>query len=295
MKQRLEKEVAQNVVTYNTFFKQHISPSIAKDVVEAMEPFVPGLLSTATLNKKRLEDIVNLQIDTVIRKESSGNLFFYQTLLTSLTCVASILLYFSQRLNCQYVEGELNNKKLLARQGEITRVAKKIESLNEHIKEQKKLLGDVRVYIEQNRAWCELFNGLQHILAEAGDVYMDSFTWGVQVPKKVNAQAVGLKGTAKKVAEKKAAENAQETKTDSEALKVTSMVDMSGVMFIGNVLITDDVKRDFNGKFNAMFDKIRQLPICSAVDDIKVNVPENGKITFRCRVMVNPKSKIMAL
>ena len=78
-------------------------------------------------------------------------------------------------------------------------------------------------------------------------------------------------------------------------LFVTSTIAMMGSMFIGDVIITKDVEQEFNAKFNAMFDKIRKLSFCTELGDIKVNVPENGKITFRCTMEVNPKSKIMAL
>jgi hypothetical protein len=293
---------------YHVAFKQQISPSIGTDIIAAMEPFIPGLLATATLDRARLSEVVNLQTDTIVIKTKTEESFFYQKFATSLSCCAAALLYFSQHLNCQYIAEEVSNKRLLFEQGEMVRTAKEIESVNGQIREKKKLLSNVLVYIEQNRKWCELFNGLQNILAEAGDVYLTSFRWNVQPAKNSDPSAKNVKKTtstktaSKAASEKTASEKTTPQKAAKEAKvntveqpKVISTINMMGGMFIGDVAITKDVEREFNAKFNAMFDKIRQLPFCAELSDIKVNVPENGKITFRCTMEVDPKSKIMAL
>jgi hypothetical protein len=291
IRQRLGKKIERKILPYSVAFRQQISPSIGMDIVAIMEPFVPGLLATATLDKKQLTEVVNLQTDTIVVKTKTEKSFFYQNFVTSLTCVASVLLYFSQCLNCQYIANEAHNKKLLTEQNEMVQIAKEIESVSGHVKEQKKLLGDVLIYIEQNRKWCELFNALQNILAEAGDVYLTSFAWNSQTAraKEDNSSAK----EAKKTVPQKEAKGAKNSA--AEQPKITSTIAMMGDMFIGDLTITKDVEREFNAKFNAMFDKIRQLPFCVGLGDIKVNVPENNKITFRCTMEVNPKSKIMAL
>ncbi|MDR1590877.1 MAG: hypothetical protein LBR92_02680 [Puniceicoccales bacterium] len=334
IRQRLVKKVGQKIFSYHVAFKQQISPSIGTDIIAAMEPFIPGLLATATLDKAQISEVVNLQTDTIVIKAKTEESFFYQKFITSLSCLASALLYFSQHLNCQYIADEVSNKRLLLEKGEMLRIAKEIESVNEQIKEKKKLLGNVLVYIEQNRKWCELFNTLQNILAEAGDVYLTSFRWNTQSTKNGNSSTKGAKQTtskssnsstkstkqnlpqngnssskdAKKTAPAKIAPTkiapakAPPAKTEkelkentAEQSKMISTIDIIGGMFIGDVTITKDIEQEFNTKFNAIFDKIRQLPFCAELNNIKVNIPENGKITFRCTMKVNLKSKIMAL
>jgi hypothetical protein len=294
IQQRLSGIVEQKIVPYRVAFKQQISPSIGMDMITVMEPFLPGLLATATLDKKQLAEVVNLQTDTIIIKTKPEGSFFYQNFVTGLTCFASALLYFSQYLNCQYIADEVYNKKLLVEQGEMVRISKEIESVNGHIREQKKLLGNVLVYIEQNRKWCELFNALQNILAEAENVHLTSFAWNTQTAQAKDGNSK-TKETKKTTATKggKGAKGAKENVVEEH--KMTSTIGLTGRMFIGDVAITKDVEREFNTKFNVMFDKIRQLSFCAELGDIKVNVPENGKITFRCTMKVNLKSKIMAL
>jgi hypothetical protein len=292
IQQRISGTAEQKIIPYRVAFKQQISPSIGADIIALMEPFLPGILATATLDKKQLAEVVNLQADTIVIKTKTEKSFFYQNFTAGLTCLASALLYFSQHLNCRYIADEVYNKKLLAERGEMIRISKEIESVNGHIREQKKLLGNVLVYIEQNRKWCELFNALQNILAEAGNVHLTSFAWNTQSAQAKNSDSKETKKTA-------APKEGKGTKVGKEKVveegKVTSTIGMTGRMFIGDVTITKDVEREFNAKFNGMFDKIRQLPFCAELSDIKVNVPENGKITFRCTMKVNPKSKIMAL
>ncbi|MDR2372283.1 MAG: hypothetical protein LBD60_04000 [Puniceicoccales bacterium] len=292
IQQRLSGIVEQKIIPYRVAFKQQISPSIGMDIIAVMEPFLPGLLATATLDKKQLAEVVNLQTDTIVIRAKPEGSFFYQNFTTGLTCLASALLYFSQYLNCQYITDEVYNKKLLAEQGEMVRISREIESVNEHIREQKKLLGNVLVYIEQNRKWCELFNALQNIFVEAENAHLTSFAWNTQPAKDSDSKT---KETKKTTATKGEKEAKVAKKNVVENPKVTSTIGMTGRMFIGDVAITKDVEREFNTKFNAMFDKIRQLPFCAELGDIKVNVPENGQITFRCTMKVNPKSKIMAL
>jgi hypothetical protein len=295
---RLVGENERKIIPYNVAFKQQISPSIEPNIVAAMESFVPGILATATLDKKRLADVVNLQTDTIVVKEKTEKSFFYPNFVASLACVVAALLYCSQYLNCQYITSELQSKKLLAQQNEMVRIAGEIEEVDKHIKEQKKLLGDVLVYIEQNRKWCELFNALQNIFAEAGDVYLTSFAWDTKTVTAKGGGSSAKKATGK--APKKTVKGPnEEAKDTGESVppppNVTSTIAMMGSMFIGDVAITKDAEREFNDKFNAMFDKIRRLAFCAGLGDIKVNVPENSKITFRCNMEVNLKSKIMAL
>ncbi|MDR2812601.1 MAG: hypothetical protein LBB05_02315 [Puniceicoccales bacterium] len=289
IRQRIEKKMKQKIIPYSIAFKQQISPSIGADIMAIMEPFLPGLLTTATLEKKQLDEVINLQTDTVIAKAKTEESFFYQKFVTGLACIASVLLYFSQYLRCRHITSEVRNRELLAEQDEMVRIAKQIEDINGHIRERKKLLGNVLVYIEQNRKWCELFNALQNILTEVGDVYLTSFVWNTQTAKAGDSspqktQKTPLTKEINEIKEKAIAPS-----------NITATIAMTGNMFISDVEITKDVEREFNVKFNAIFDKIRQLPFCAGLSDIKVNVPENATITFRCTMKVNPKSKIMAL
>jgi hypothetical protein len=164
-------------IPYRVAFKQQISPSMGTDIVAAMESFIPGLLATATFAKGQFAEIINLQTDAIVVKAKEERSFFYQNFVAAFACAASVLLYFSQQLKCQCLAEEVRSKKLLEKQGEMARIAKQIEGINGRISEQKKLLGDVLVYIEQNRKWCALFNELQNILAKAGNVYLTSFLW----------------------------------------------------------------------------------------------------------------------
>ncbi|MDR1366441.1 MAG: hypothetical protein LBJ13_00845 [Puniceicoccales bacterium] len=299
IRQRLENKMERKIIPYHVAFKQQISPSIETDTAAIIEPFVPGLLATATLDKKQLTKIVNLQTDALVTKLKKEKPFFYQNFVAGSVCVASVLLYFSQHLNCQYIASETQNKKLLTEQSEMVRITKQIEDINSHIREQKKMLGDVLVYIEQSRKWCELFNALQKILAEAENVYLTSFIWNMQMNKAKEGEVRKAKegnSSAKKTQKTPPKKEVDETdETTPKLPKVTSSIAMMGSMFIGNVTITKDVEQEFNAKFNEMFDKIRKLLLCAELGDIKVNVPENGKITFRCTMEVNAKSKIMAL
>jgi hypothetical protein len=81
----------------------------------------------------------------------------------------------------------------------------------------------------------------------------------------------------------------------AEPAEVISTIAMEGSMFVGDVAITAAVELEFNDKFNAMFGEIRRLTFCAELGDIKVNVPEDWKITFRCTMRINPKSKIVVL
>jgi hypothetical protein len=297
IRQRLGNKMERKIIPYHVAFKQQISPSIETDTVAMMEPFIPGLLAAATLDKKQLMEIVSLQTDTVVTKLKKEKLFFYQNFVAGLVCVASMLLYFSQYLNCQHIISETKNKELLTKQSKMVRITQQIADTYDHIKEQKKMLGDVLVYIKQSRKWCELFNALQNILAEAENVYLTSFVWNTQTSKvkeekKTKEGNLSAKKIQKTPSEKEADEIYEAT---SKLPKIISSIAMMGSMFIGDVAITEDVEQKFNAKFNEMFDKIRKLSFCAELDDIKINVPENGKITFRCTMEVNLKSKIMAL
>jgi hypothetical protein len=66
-------------------------------------------------------------------------------------------------------------------------------------------------------------------------------------------------------------------------------------MFIGDVEMNQDIKQNFNDKFNAMFEQIRRLPVCVGVTDIRVNGPGNWKIAFRCTLQLDRQSKVVAL
>jgi hypothetical protein len=292
---RLGEKIKQKIIPYHVAFKQQISPSIGADIVAAMESFVPSLLATATFAKQQSPEIINLQTDAIVVKAKAEKSFFYQNFVAGLACIVSVLLYFSQRLNCQLLSGKVYGEKLLAKQSEMAHIAEEIEGISGRIREQKKLLGNVLVYIEQNRKWCELLNELQNILAEAGNVYLTTFAWNTKAAAAKDGN-VSAKEAQKTAPRKPAKATQKETKENgTESSKVFSTITMEGSMFIGNVTITEDVEREFNDKFNAMFSKIRQLSFCAELGDIKVNIPENYKITFRCAMTVNLKSKIMGL
>jgi hypothetical protein len=265
-----------------------------------MEPFIPALLSAATLDKKRLGQIVNLQSDTVVAKEDKQPYFFYEKFITGLICCASALFYLAQKINCQAIQRKMDYEKLLAKRTQLVDLTRRIEAVDERIREQKKVLGDVLVYTEQNRIFCELLNALQGILFRAGDVYLTSFIWNVQSAKdkKSSQNAVpqkNAKDAKGKAAPKKVENKAEKREEQPKALPLSSSISVAGAMFIGDVEITQDIKQHFNDKFNAMFENIRRLSLCADVTDIKVNAPENCKITFRCVIQLDPKSKIMAL
>jgi hypothetical protein len=288
------------VQSYSVFFRPQISPAIGPEVVSAIDPFIPVLLSTASLDKKRLEQIVNLRSDAIALKEEKRRHFFYEEFVAGLICCASALFYFAQKVNCQAKQGEAEHKNLLAKRTQLTDLAQRIQTIGGRIEEQKKVLGDILVYAEQSRTFCELLNALQGILFRAGDVYLTSFVWSAEAVKGKKAETRLAQKGAKDV-KKKAVPKKTERKTDvkaqevaSEAAAVTSSISLSGAMFIGDVEMTQDIKQNFNDKFNAMFEQIRRLSVCMGVTDIKVNAPENGKITFRCTLQLDPQSKITA-
>ncbi|MDR0590348.1 MAG: hypothetical protein LBG09_00595 [Puniceicoccales bacterium] len=287
------------VQSYGAFFRSQISPAIGSEVVSAVDFFIPALLSTASLDKKRLEQIVNLQSGTAAFQEEKRRHFFYGEFVAGLICCASVLFYFAQKVNCQAQRVEAEYKKLLAKRTRLADLAKRIEAVDGRTKEQKKALGDILVYAEQNRIFCELLNALQEILFRAGDVYLTSFVWSTAAAKGKKADAQSTKKAAKDV-KKKAAAKKTEREAEAEAqggtgaAAVASSINLSGAMFIGDVEMTQDIKQNFNDKFNAMFEQIRRLPVCVGVTDIKVNAPENGKITFRCALQLDPQSKIIA-
>ncbi|MDR1303230.1 MAG: hypothetical protein LBJ81_01265 [Puniceicoccales bacterium] len=292
--------------SYGAFFRSQISPAIGPEVVSALEPFIPALLSAASLDKKRLEQIVNLRSDAIAFKTEKRRHFFYEEFVAGLICCASALFYFAQKVNCQAQQEEAECKKLLARRTRLADFAGQIEAIDGRVKEQKKVLSDILVYAEQSRMFCELLNVLQGILFRAGDVYLTSFVWSTGAAKGKKADAQPGKKDAKNVKKKVAAKKVElktgdkaEAKTQaqevgSEAAAVASSINLSGAMFIGDVEMTQDIKQNFNDKFNAMFEQIRRLPVCAGVTDIKVNAPENCKITFRCTLQLDPQSKVIA-
>jgi hypothetical protein len=299
---------------YGAFFRPQISPAIGPEVVSAVELFIPALLATASLDKKRLEQIVNLRSDAITLKTEKRHHFFYGECVAGLICCASALFFFAQKVNCQAKQEEAEHKKLLAKRTRLADLARRIEAIDGRIKEQKKVLSDILVYAEQSRAFCELLSALQGILFRAGDVYLTSFVWstgavagkrtGAQSSKK-DAKIVKKKTAAGKVerttgraaGNKAGAEPAakvQEGVAEAAAVAVASSIHLSGAMFIGDVEMAQDIKQNFNDKFNAMFEQIRRLPVCVGVTDIKVNSPENCKITFRCTLQLDPQSKVVA-
>ncbi|MDR3317219.1 MAG: hypothetical protein LBS71_00210 [Puniceicoccales bacterium] len=283
-----------NVQPYHVFFKQQISPVIESTVVAAVEAFIPALLSTATLDKKRLTQVVNLKIDALTTKLKKRSYNLYQPFLTSLICVTSILFYFSQKIDCQYMQSAKENKRLLMDQTRIKDLTKHIEVVNAHVKEQTKILDDIIVYTEQSRAACELLNSFQEILFRAGDVYLTSFIWNVK-SEKSKPKVVAKSPPNAKPAETKAGDIVVEVKKKEPVPTVSASINLVGAMFIGDVEITEEVKQKFNDKFNVIFESIRQLPVCANLVDIKVNSPENCKIIFRCTMHLVQKSKLLAL
>jgi hypothetical protein len=289
--QRLQK--TGNVLSYNEFFKQRISSVTDGEALRILDPFLPGILAAATSDKKRFKQVVNLNLktDTFILKEQKPSFLLYEKFVAGLVCVLALCFYLSRDLNCQYLEEEGRNKGLAVKQEKLTRIAKRIAEINAHIKEQKKILGDVLVYIEQNRSWCEFFNALQEFLSEVGNIYLNSFLWSVQTEKGGGGTTSQSQSTTTPLSDEDGSKT-DESKTVVSSL--SSSIYITGEMFIGDVEITQEVKQDFNHKFNRMFEKIRRLPACGELVDIKVNAPENCKITFRFIIHLSPESKIIA-
>jgi hypothetical protein len=287
------------VQPYNVFFRSQISPAMGLEVLSAVDPFIPALLSAASLDKTRLERIAHLQSDAVALAGGKRRYFFYEEWVAGLMCCASALFYCAQKINCQALQSKEEHGRLLAQRNQLADLAGRIEAIDGRIKEQKKVLSDVLVYTEQGRILCEFLNALQGILFQVGDVYLTSFVWNTEGAQAKKNEAKSTKKSTKN-AKNKAAAKQTESKMEeqgeaSRAPEVSSSMGISGAMFIGNVEMTEDVKRRFNDKFNAMFEHIRRLPPCADVADIKVNAPENCKITFRCTLRLDPKSKVIAL
>jgi hypothetical protein len=285
--ERLQK--TEKVFPYHLFFRQQISPIIDSEIVSVLEIFIPPLLATAALDEKCLDRLANLQMDTSNAEGAKQTHFFYEKCIAGLICSASILFYFSQKLSFQCVQEDRRSRQLLAQQAEMSHIAERMDALDKRIGEQKRSLENVLVYVEQNRAWCRLLNALQEILSQMDNVYINSFTWTVQTAKKKKALA-----TQKSKKIRKENENIIQSPKNQEISVLSSSIHVAGMVFIGNVGTGEKVRENFNDKFSALFDRIRCLPFCAKVSDIKINLPENDRITFRCVIGLDPQSKIVA-
>jgi hypothetical protein len=291
--QRLAK-VGQ-VMSYHAFFRSQISPAIASEAILTIEPFIPALLASVIPHKKSFNEDVNFPMGTSNLDREKQTYTFLGKLTAGLFCITSLLFFCTQKLNDQRIQAEKEHRQLSRRYAELSQIAKRIESVNEHIQEQKKLLNQVLIYVEQHRAWCSLFNNLQGILARAGNAYLDSFLWSTREdPKtKTSPPPASTKKFPGPQKPKTPAEGKQEQ--ENPIPEISSTIDISGVMFIGDVEISEEIQQTFNRKFNRLFNDIRQLPDCAEVNDIKVNAPENCKMTFRCTIKLSPTSRILAV
>jgi hypothetical protein len=190
-----------------------------------------------------------------------------------------VLFYFAQKVNCDAKQGEVEHKNWLAKRTKLTDLPHRIETIGGRIEEQK-VLGNILVYAEQSRTFCELLNALQGIVFRAGEVYLTSFVWSAVDVKGKRAEARPTQKGGKDV-KKKATPKKTGRKTDvkaqevaSEAAAVASSICLSWAMFIGDSEMTQDIKHNFNDKANAMFQQIRRLPVCVGETYIKVNAPE---------------------
>jgi hypothetical protein len=287
---RLQK--TEKVFPYHLFFRRQISPIIDSEIVLVLENFIPALLSTAALDGKTLDRLADLQTDGAKVKREKQSHFSYEKCVTGLLCAASILFYFSQKLNFQCIQEEYRTGKILAQRAEILPIAERIDSLSKRIEKQKKSLENALVYVEQQRAWCTLLNGLQELLSQMGAVYLNSFTWLVQTAKEKKTLPMEK---SKKIRQGNG-DSIQLTKNqENRNLSVlSSSIHVAGVLFVGNAEIGGEVREDFNDQFNGLFAAMGCLPFCVKVSHIRINLPENGRIAFRCVIELDPQSKIIA-
>jgi hypothetical protein len=85
------------VQSYSVFFRAQISPAVGPEVVSAGDSFILAPLSTASLDKKCLEQIVNLQSDTIAFKKEKQRHFVTENSLR----VGAVLFCPKSQLRCQ--------------------------------------------------------------------------------------------------------------------------------------------------------------------------------------------------
>jgi hypothetical protein len=206
--------------------------------------------------------------------------------------VASIHFYFSQKLSFQGGQDGRRTEQLLAQQAEILHIAERIDPVIKRIEEQKKSLENALLYVEQQRAWCTLLNALQELLSQMGAAYLNSFTWLVQTAKEKKTFAVPKSKKTRKG--DRDIIQSPKNQGDQKVSVLSSSIHVEGVLFVGNAGTSGEIMENFSGQFNALFAGMGRLPFCAKVSDIKINLPENDRITFRCVIELDPRSKIIA-
>ena len=274
--------------SYHDYFKQQVPVSFEPKVIDALEPFIPALLSTATLDSKRLSHVVNFQSEVKIVVEKKSATHIYYNFLAAMLCIAAIAQFHIQYLECSCVRENVYNRRLQREQCKLADIKKEIDAVSGLRKEKEIVLNDVRGHFIQIRAWSKFLNFLQDVFGRAGNVYLTEMVMNTTRSKAEKKKStVVKKGGDKK--SKKASEDKEKKVPVNQGINTSLKI--KGELFVEN----SGGQKDFSVLFNQIFDDIEKYEDVESVYDIKVNTSQDGIIGFSCEIELSPKAKLLSL